>query len=107
MLARLPRDVKKYILLFLGRELNWEVLRERAQEYSKYCNLYVNDYAVHRSLLQRYATEEMWATFSVASKYWKKEGTELRNIMVTAALDLQIFFLVRLPPGVHYTEKFK
>ena len=98
--------MKNYIHLFLGRELNWEELRERAQEYSKYCNLYVNDYAVHRSSLQHYAREERWVSFQGASQFWKREGKELRRIMVMAALDLQLFFLVHLPPGVHYTEIF-
>ena len=106
MLARLPRDMKNSIHLFLGHELNWEELHERAQEYSGYCNHYINEDVQHRSLLKCYARNKSWELFHGASRHWKREGKQLRRIIVEGALDLQLFFLVCLPPGVHYTEIF-
>ena len=48
----------------------------------------------------------MWVDLQGASQYWKKEGKELREIIVAEALNLQVLCHIHLPSGVHYNEKF-
>ena len=107
MLVHLPREVKNTIYSYVGHDLNWSDLKKDMHSFTAYCTLYWSDYKKHRCDVTYYAKEEMWVDLQGASRHWKKEGKELREIIVAAALNLQVLCHIHLPPGVHYNDNFE
>ena len=90
MLVNLTRDLKNKIYSYVGHDLNWSDLKKDMHKFTAYCTLYLSDYKKHCCDVTYYTKEETWVDLQGTSQYWKKEGKEMCEIIVVAALNLQV-----------------
>jgi hypothetical protein len=103
MSGKMPFEVRDMICDFAEAGLK-DRIKQDISWYKQLCDGYCRDYNAFISDLRRYSNEEDWIQRNTVSVMWKREGRELRKLIVTYAKRIRWYCAVRLPRGVYYHE---